>query len=177
MDGGILVESEKGVGSVFTVTVKLGASNRKEADVSADEDIGRRADILAGRRVLIAEDIEQNAEILADILELEGIESEHAKNGREAVAMFHESEEGHFDAILMDVRMPEMDGLTAARTIRGLERPDAVTIPIIAMTANVFEEDAERSLEAGMDAHLFKPIEPEKMFDTMARLISAADKA
>ncbi|SFB67824.1 amino acid permease [Ruminococcus albus] len=177
MDGEILVESEKGVGSVFTVTVKLGASDRKEADVSADEDIGRRADILTGRRVLIAEDIEQNAEILADILELEGIESEHAKNGREAAEMFRESEEGHFDAILMDVRMPEMDGLTAARMIRGLERPDAAAIPIIAMTANVFEEDAERSLEAGMDAHLFKPIEPEKMFDTMARLISAADKA
>ncbi|WP_024857003.1 amino acid permease [Ruminococcus albus] len=177
MGGEIHVESEKGVGSVFIVTVKLGVCERKSEDITAEEVIGRRADILSGRRVLIAEDIEQNAEILADILELEGIESEHAKNGREAVEMFSGCDEGHFDAILMDVRMPEMDGLTATKRIRALERPDAGTIPIIAMTANVFEEDAERSLEAGMDAHLFKPIEPEKMFDTMARLISSSDKA
>ena len=91
--------------------------------------------------------------------------------------MFSGCDEGHFDAILMDVRMPEMDGLTATKRIRALERSDSGTIPIIAMTANVFEEDTERSLEAGMDAHLFKPIEPEKMFDTMARLISSSDKA
>ena len=86
--------------------------------------------------------------------------------------MFSESEAGYYDCILMDVRMPIMDGLTATRTIRALERPDAKTIPIIAMTANVFDEDVERSLQAGMNAHLSKPIEPEKMYETMARLIS-----
>ena len=133
-------------------------------------------EILAGRRVLMAEDVEQNAEILADLLELEEIESEHARNGKEAVQMFSDSEEGYYDAVLMDVRMPEMDGLTAARTIRALERPDAKTIPIIAMTANVFDEDIERSMQVGMNAHLSKPIEPEKMYETMARLISDADK-
>lgn len=75
----------------------------------------------------------------------------------------------------MDVRMPIMDGLTATQTIRALDRADAKTIPIIAMTANVFDEDVERSLEAGVNAHLSKPVEPEKMYETMARLISGAD--
>ena len=97
-------------------------------------------------------------------------------NGKEAVEMFSDSEAGYYDAILMDVRMPETDGLTAAQMIRSLERADAKTIPIIAMTANVFDEDIERSLDAGMNAHLFKPVEPEKMYETMARLISGSDK-
>ncbi|MCR4645946.1 MAG: response regulator [Oscillospiraceae bacterium] len=131
---------------------------------------------LAGRRVLMAEDVEQNAEILADLLELEDIESEHAWIGKEAVQMFSDSSEGYYDAILMDVRMPEMDGLTATQTIRTLDRPDAKTIPIIAMTANVFDEDIERSLQAGMNAHLSKPIEPEKMYATMAHLIAGSDQ-
>ncbi len=128
--------------------------------------------ILAGRRVLMAEDVEQNAEILTDLLELEEIQAEHARNGEMAVKMFSERPEGYFDAILMDVRMPVMDGLSATRAIRAMERPDAKTIPIIAMTANVFDEDVERSLQAGMNAHLSKPIEPDRMYETMARLIS-----
>ena len=179
MNGEILVESEKGVGSVFTVTVTLEGSGRtaETEPETAPDGIGSAEDILAGRRILMAEDVEQNAEILADLLELENIESERAENGAEAVRMFSESEPGRYDAVLMDVRMPEMDGLTAARKIRELERPDAKTIPIIAMTANVFDEDIARSYEAGMNAHLFKPIEPEKMYETMARLISEAEKA
>ena len=136
---------------------------------------GSVEEVLAGRRVLMAEDVEQNAEILADLLELEDIGSERARNGKEAVQMFSDSEEGYYDAILMDVRMPEMDGLTATRTIRALERPDAKMIPIIAMTANVFDEDIERSMKAGMNAHISKPIETEKMYETMARLISEAE--
>ena len=79
---------------------------------------------------------------------------------------------GYYDAVLMDVRMPVMDGLTATREIRALDRPDAKNVPIIAMTANVFDEDVERSLQAGMNAHLSKPIEPEKLYETMARLIA-----
>jgi len=126
---------------------------------------------LAGRRVLMAEDVEQNAEILADLLELEEVESEHAQNGQIAVQMFSDSAPGYYDAILMDVRMPLMDGLTATRAIRALERPDARTIPIIAMTANVFDEDVERSLQAGMNAHLSKPIEPEHLYEAMAKLM------
>ena len=177
MNGEIQVESEKGVGSVFTVTVSLGFSE-KSADDEKQEALtdSSVSEILAGRRVLMAEDVEQNAEILADLLDLEDIESEHACNGKQAVDMFTESAQGYYDAILMDVRMPEMDGLTAAQMIRGLDRDDAKTIPIIAMTANVFDDDIERSLAAGMNAHLFKPIEPEKMYETMARLISGSDK-
>ena len=177
MNGEIQVESEKGVGSVFTVTVSLGFSE-KSADDEKQEALtdSSVSEILAGRRVLMAEDVEQNAEILADLLDLEDIDSEHACNGKRAVDMFTESAQGYYDAILMDVRMPEMDGLTAAQMIRGLDRDDAKTIPIIAMTANVFDDDIERSLAAGMNAHLFKPIEPEKMYETMARLISGSDK-
>ncbi|MBQ9009899.1 MAG: amino acid permease [Clostridia bacterium] len=129
------------------------------------------AGALAGCRVLMAEDVEQNAEILADLLELEEIESEHAENGEIAVRMFSEHPAGYYDAILMDVRMPVMDGLTATRQIRAMAREDAKTIPIIAMTANVFDEDVERSLQAGMNVHLSKPIEPERLYETMAKLI------
>ena len=127
--------------------------------------------VLAGRRVLMAEDVEQNAEILTDLLDLEDILSERAENGQRAVEMFSESAPGYYDAILMDVRMPVMDGLSAARAIRALDREDAKTIPILAMTANVFDEDVEHALQAGMNAHLSKPIEPERMYETMARLI------
>ena len=177
MNGEIVVESEKGKGSVFTVTVCLGYSQRRADDEQKDENTHDTAQqVLAGRRVLIAEDVLQNAEILADLLELEDIGSEHAVNGKEAVEMFSDSEAGYYDAILMDVRMPEMDGLTAAQMIRSLERADAKTIPIIAMTANVFDEDIKRSLDAGMNAHLFKPVEPEKMYETMERLISGSDR-
>ena len=120
----------------------------------------------------MAEDVEQNAEILSDLLELEDIESEWAVDGEKALKMFSESETGYYDVILMDVRMPVMDGLTAASEIRALDRPDAKKIPIIAMTANVFDEDVQRSLNAGMNAHLFKPVEPDKLYETMARLIA-----
>ena len=132
---------------------------------------------LAGCRVLMAEDVAQNAEILEDLLSLEEIESEHAVNGQIAVQMFSERPEDYYDAILMDVRMPVMDGLSATRAIRALDRPDARTIPIIAMTANVFDEDVQRSLQAGMNAHLSKPIEPERLFETMAKLIGARNAA
>ena len=128
--------------------------------------------MLAGRRVLMAEDVEQNAEILADLLDLEDVVSEHAVNGQVAVQMFADSPENYYDAVLMDVRMPVLDGLDATRAIRALDRADAKAVPIIAMTANVFDEDVERSLQAGMDAHLSKPIEPERLYETMARLIA-----
>ncbi len=137
----------------------------------AAEPESSTAGALAGCRVLMAEDVDQNAEILQDLLELEDMEAEHASNGEIAVRMFSEKPAGYYDVILMDVRMPVMDGLTATRTIRALDRPDAKTIPIIAMTANVFDEDVERSLQSGMNAHLSKPIEPEHLYETMARLI------
>ena len=126
---------------------------------------------LEGLHILIAEDMEINAEILIDLLDMEGISAEHAENGQAALNLFVQSPENHFDAILMDVRMPVMDGLAATQRIRELDRPDAKTVPIIAMTANAFDEDVQRSLQAGMNAHLSKPVEPEKLYETLQKLV------
>ena len=130
---------------------------------------------LQGRRVLLAEDMEINAEIMMDLLDMEGISADHAENGQIAVDMFLNHPEKYYDAVLMDVRMPVMDGLEAARTLRALDRPDAKTVPIVALTANAFDEDVQRSLQAGMNAHLSKPVEPERLYETLHRLIRAAE--
>ncbi len=126
---------------------------------------------LDGRRILIAEDMTVNAEIVKQLLSMNFMEVDHAKNGLEAVNLFLNSPKGHYDAILMDVRMPVMNGLAATSAIRGSEHPDAKTVPIIAMTTNYFDEDVQRSLAAGMNAHLEKPVEPEQIFRTLAELI------
>ena len=130
----------------------------------------KRAD-LAGKRILMAEDMLVNAEIMKELLSMREMETEHAENGQIAVDMFAEHPAGYYDAILMDVRMPVMDGLRATEAIRALDRPDAKTIPIIAMTANAFDEDVQRSLQAGMNAHLSKPVEMETLFETLETLI------
>ncbi|MBR0369067.1 MAG: response regulator [Clostridia bacterium] len=130
---------------------------------------------MAGRRILLAEDMEINAEIMMDLLSIEDVEAEHAENGRIAVEMFEKSDPGYYDAILMDVRMPEMDGLEATAAIRALDRPDAKRIPIIALTANAFDEDVQRSLQAGMNAHLSKPVESEHLMQTLGELIYEAE--
>ena len=154
--------------------ILLVRSGEEPAETAAEtEDVSWS---LTGRRILMAEDVDQNAEILQDLLELEDMESEHAQNGQIAVEMFSEKPEGYYDAILMDVRMPVMDGLSATKAIRALAHPDAKTIPIIAMTANVFDEDVQRSLQAGMNAHLSKPIEPEHLYETLDKLIAEANK-
>ena len=126
---------------------------------------------LEGKRVLIVEDLPENAEIVADLLELEGVETERAENGQVAVEMMEKSEEGYYDAILMDLRMPVMDGLEATRRIRALSREDARTVPIIALTANSFETDVKESLSAGMNAHLGKPADAETLYDTLKEFI------
>ena len=135
-----------------------------------------RAD-LKGRRILLAEDILINAEIMKEILRVKEAEIDHAENGRIALEMFSGSEPGYYDAILMDVRMPVMDGLAATEAIRALDRKDAASVPIIAMTANAFDEDVQRSLQAGMNAHLSKPVEPEHLYQTLEELIWQADQA
>ena len=134
----------------------------------------RRADI-KDKRILMAEDIQINAEIIKAFMQAQGTQIDHAENGKIAVEMFQDSEIGYYDAILMDVRMPEMDGLEATRKIRETDRPDASTVPIIAMTANAFDEDVQRSLQVGMNAHLSKPIEPEKLIQTLEELIWEAE--
>ncbi len=130
---------------------------------------------LEGRRILLAEDMEINAEIMMDVLEMEDMESDHAENGKIAVEMFEKSEPGTYSAILMDIRMPVMDGLEAAEAIRALDRPDAKRIPIIALTANAFDEDVQRSLQVGMNAHLSKPVEPDHLYQTLQELIYEAE--
>ena len=136
----------------------------------------KRAD-LKGRHILMAEDVLINAEIMKQIVMMREAEIDHAENGQIAVDMFAQSEIGWYDAILMDVRMPEMDGLEAAATIRSLNRADAKTVPIIALTANAFDEDVQRSLQVGMNAHLSKPVEPEHLYQTLEELIWEADRA
>ncbi|MBQ7159611.1 MAG: response regulator [Treponema sp.] len=130
---------------------------------------------LHGKRILLAEDMQINAEIMKELLKMECMEVDHAENGQIAVDMMSKSAPGYFAAILMDVRMPVMDGLEATTTIRALDHPDAKDIPIIAMTANAFDEDVQRSLQAGMNAHLTKPVEPDKLYESLAELIGARE--
>ena len=126
---------------------------------------------LEGRKILVAEDMPVNAEIMMMILEMRGMISDHAENGKIAVEKFASSPPGFYDAVLMDIRMPVMDGLKATEQIRALDRPDAKKVPIIAMTANAFDEDVQRSLKAGMNAHLTKPADPEQLYKVLQELI------
>lgn len=126
---------------------------------------------LKGKRILLAEDVAINIEVMKAILETCGIEVESAGNGQIAVDMFTEHSEHYYDAILMDMRMPVMDGLTATSKIRSLNREDAKRIPIIALTDDAFSEDVERSMQAGMSAYLCKPVEPEVLYDTLEKWI------
>ena len=134
-------------------------------------DRGKQRADLHGRRILLAEDMFINAEIMKEILNLVGAETDHAENGKIAVQKYSDAPAGYYDAVLMDVRMPEMDGLEAAAAIRSIDRSDAKNIPIIALTANAFDEDVKRSLQVGMNAHLSKPVEPERLCQTLEELI------
>ena len=179
MNGTISVESEKGAGTEFTVVVTMRRGEQagfQDAKAPLVEDLADTG-MLAGCRLLLAEDIEINAEIMMDLLEMEGIEAEHAENGQIAVEMFASHEPGYYDAILMDVRMPVMDGLEAAAAIRALDRADAQTVPIVALTANAFDEDVQRSMQAGMNAHLSKPVESDLLLQTLCDLVSKAGAA
>ena len=135
-----------------------------------NESALEEAGVLKGMHFLAAEDNEINAEILTELLAIEEASCEIAANGLLAVECFRSSEPGQFDAILMDVQMPVMSGHEASRIIRGMERKDAQTIPIIAMTANAFAEDEKAALDAGMDAHVPKPLNMELLKKTICQV-------
>jgi signal transduction histidine kinase/CheY-like chemotaxis protein len=171
MNGKLWVESEVGKGATFTFEICLPEdhdSTKPLLDQSADivhiaehdpnESDDNYTDLFCGRRILLAEDVEINREIVQTLLEPTGAQIDVAVNGAEALRMFSENPES-YDLILMDVQMPEMDGHEATRRIRALSNPRAALVPIIAMTANVFKEDIEKCLEAGMNAHIGKPVD------------------
>ena len=143
----------------------------KEAFKRKNVKSARETADLKYRRVLLAEDVAVNAEIMIMVLSMREIQVDHAENGRIAVEKFEEHEEGYYDAVLMDMRMPEMDGLEATRRIRAMNRSDAKTVPIIALTANAFDEDVQSSMQAGLNAHLSKPVEPDVLFATLEELL------
>ena len=178
LNGRILVESKKNEGSVFTLIVPLAPSSLPEPvrkDIRSEQQPAALTEevSLEGCRILIVEDIPENAEIVADLLELEDVVTEHAENGKVALDMFSQSPEGYYDAILMDLRMPILDGLETARKLRGLDRKDAGTVPVIALTANAFESDIQQTIEAGMNAHLAKPVDADAMYDALKYYISS----
>ena len=143
----------------------------REAFRRKNELLERKTADLKGKRVLLAEDVAINAEIILMVLSMREMEADLAENGRVAVELFESHAPGYYDAILMDMRMPEMDGLEATRHIRSMDRSDAKTVPIIALTANAFDEDVQRSMQAGLNAHLSKPVEPDALFGTLEALI------
>ena len=169
MGGTITVKSEKGKGTEFTIDLELEISDEEHYEKpSTDEGDYEK---LNGKRVLLCEDHPLNVMVAEKLLEKKGMLIEKAENGQQALDLFVKFPPEYFDAILMDIRMPVMDGLTAASKIRQLTQPDAKTVPIIAMTANAYDEDVQKSKAAGMDAHLGKPIEPQLLYTTLCALI------
>ena len=168
MGGKLEFKSKKNVGTTFVITLpfKLG---QKPCPAKQESKAGQIS--LKGMKVLLVEDNALNMKIEEFMLEREGAVITKAFNGQEAVNIFDESDPGDFDIILMDIMMPVMDGLTATRTIRALQHPEALTIPIIALSANAFAEDEEESRKAGFNGHLAKPLEAQKLFSVMRRYV------
>ena len=171
MGGSIAVESQKGVGTTFTVEIPLELT---EQDIRQKQEEPVHHD-LTGVNVLMAEDNDLNAELATVMLEDAGMAVTRAFDGKEAVELFKNHPQGTYDIILMDIMMPNMDGHQAAKTIRamGTERPDAATIPIIALSANAFAEDIKASLDSGMNGHVSKPLNMKEVTDTIAKYIKS----
>ena len=175
MGGMIELESKENVGSTFTVTVPFKIDHSVENNDSQKDSCSQSME-LSGKRVFLVEDNAINMEIAHAILEEEHLNITEAKNGKEALEIFQNSKLNEYDVIIMDVMMPVMDGLEATKAIRMLEREDAKKIPIIAMTANAFEEDRKACLDAGMDEHIGKPIDIPLLKRTITKLLTKNHK-
>ncbi len=178
MGGHVELKSVFGEGSTFSINIPFSTVEGTqpidwEEDLTASSLAAPEAKYdFEGKRILLAEDNELNREIAVELLGAEtGAQIVEAEDGRQAVEIFQQSEPGYFDLILMDIQMPRMDGYAATKAIRALERPDAKTVPILAMTANAFAEDEKKSLEAGMDAHISKPLEIAAVYATLNEIL------
>ena len=171
MDGTVETKSQEKKGTEFLIKIPLQYVDKTQNQESSSVKKTTFAE-LKGKRILIAEDYDLNFEITNELLRVQGVETVRAIHGEEVVEQFKKSDENEFDAILMDIQMPVMDGMEATRVIRSMHRADAKTIPIIAMTANAFAEDANDCLEAGMNAHLAKPVDVTLMLQTLSSFLS-----
>lgn len=180
MGGGIHVTSVQGSGSTFTVDLPFGKIKEsgkptRFSDIDGRSDLARDCYVIdydfKGKRILLVEDNELNREIAEELIGATGASVESAEDGVQAVKKFKESAEGYYDLILMDVQMPHMDGYEATRCIRALGRSDAQKVPIFAMTANAFAEDVQKSREAGMNAHISKPLNIRAVYKQMNRYL------
>ena len=170
MMGGVLqVQSEPGKGSEFFFTLAFVPCAKNDAPELQTDPEPERPVSFAGRRLLVAEDNDLNREIVVTLLSMNGFAVDEATDGAQAVERFEKSAPGYYDAVLMDIRMPVMDGLEATRRIRTLHHPDAQRVPIIAMTANAFDEDSRKSLESGMNGHLTKPLEVDAVLKMLQK--------
>lgn len=170
MDGEFIVESEKDKGTKITITMKLKLAPREKHEATHQvETVSNNT--LRDKKLLLVEDNDMNRDIAKRLLEKRDVRVECAFNGLEAVTKFEESEEGYYDGILMDIRMPEMDGLTATAIIRNMDRRDAKEIPIIAMTADAFAEDVEKARSAGISGYLAKPVNVKLLYETLEKTL------
>jgi len=166
MGGEISVKSELGKGTEFTLNMVFERADLTPGQISG---VRQASDVLKGTRALLAEDNEMNAEIATLLLETRGVIVTRAENGERACRLFASSEPGFYDLILMDIRMPVMNGYDATKAIRGMNRSDAAAIPIIAMSADAYDDDVKASLDAGMNAHIAKPIDPDAMYEAIRK--------
>ena len=176
LGGTIDVESELGKGSTFTVTLKHRIADESYYVKKHIEESGTGSEILEGRNILLAEDNDLNAEIAEAILERAGLKTERVEDGIQCVNRIMQMPVGTYDVILMDIQMPKMDGYKATQEIRNLPDKDKACIPIIAMTANAFEEDKREAIAAGMNEHIAKPVQADKLLSILSEVIRQQEK-